>query len=227
MTAGFWYELKSRIFVALLLTTGSGVARAELGADVWAWLDVTVWKNEDSRFHLFSHQAMSDGRGPIVQLISPRFKHRVQPWLELGGGFSMLRIERGGGDESFFDQVRPELEFNPIIKLGKFWTLHFRNRVEMRWDRWSGEPRPRLRQRLQLTRTLQDIGPLAAFYFSNEWLEELDRGDWTENRAVPAGLTFKLTEKAAVDLFYMIRSFHLDSVWTTDHVFGVFLKLAL
>ncbi len=139
----------------------------------------------------------------------------------------MLRIERGGGDETFFDQVRPELEFNPIIKLGEFWTLHFRNRVEIRWDRWSGEPRPRLRQRLQLTRTLQDIGPLAAFYFSNEWLEELDRGDWTENRAVPVGLTFKLTEKAAVDLFYMIRSFHLDSVWTTDHVFGVFLKLAL
>ena len=215
------------LLMGLLLLFAPSRVKAELGADVWAWLDVTVWKNEDSRFHLFSHQAMADGRGPIVQLISPRFKHRVQPWLEWGVGLSMLRLERGGGDESFFEQIRPELELNPILQLGNNWTIHFRNRAEMRWDDWQGEPRPRMRHRLQVTRRLEDCGPLTAVYFSNEGLVELDRGDWTENRAVPVGTTFTMTPKAAVDFFYMIRSFRFDDGWTTDHVVGVFLKLTL
>ena len=227
MTSVFWNWTRVGLLLGLTLSFGPIHAKAELGADVWAWLDVTVWKNADSRFHLFSHQAMADGRGPIVQLISPRFKHRIQPWLELGTGFSMLRIERGGGDESVFDQVRPELECNPILQLGKCWTIHFRNRAEIRWNDWQGEPRPRMRHRLQVTRSLEDFGLVTAVYLSNEWLVELDRGDWTENRAVPVGMTFTITKKTAVDFFYMVRSFRFDDGWTSDHVVGVFLKLTL
>lgn len=227
VTNVFWNWTRTELVLGLTLAFGSIHAKAELGADVWAWLDVTVWKNADSRFHLFSHQAMADGRGPIVQLISPRFKHRIQPWLELGTGFSLLRIERGGGDESVFDQVRPEFECNPILQLGKSWTIHIRNRAEIRWNDWQGEPRPRMRHRLQVTRSLEDFGPVAAVYLSNEWLLELDRGDWTENRAVPIGMTFTITKKTAVDFFYMLRSFRFDDGWTTDHVVGVFLKLTL
>jgi hypothetical protein len=113
---------------------GPGSLRAELGTYVCAWLDVTVWKEGDMRFHVFSHQAMSAGRGPIVQLVSPRMRHRVQ-----------------------------------------------------------------------MTRKLDGWGSLTAVYFSNEWLIELDCGDWTENRLVPAGLTFAVTKQVA----------------------GVFLKLTL
>jgi hypothetical protein len=84
-----------------------------------------------------------------------------------------------------------------------------------------------MRHRLQFTRKLEGLGPLSGFYFSNEWLIELDRGDWTENRVVPAGMTFTLTKRATVDLFYMVRSFRFDDGWTTDHVAGVYLKLTL
>jgi hypothetical protein len=204
---------------------GGGV-RGEVGTDVWAWLDVTVWKVGETRFHVFSHQAMSEGRGPIVQLLSPRFKYRARPWLELGAGLSMLRIERAS-DGSFYDQGRPEVEVNPIVRLGDHWTMHLRNRAEMRWDEWEGEPRPRLRHRVQLTRKLDDWGPLVAVYFSDEWLVELDRGDWTENRLIPVGLTFAVTRQVAVDLFYMVRFFRGDEAWTNEQVAGVSLKLTL
>jgi hypothetical protein len=221
-----WSWRRSLVVIGVVWLAMGGGVRAEEGTDVWAWLDVTVWKEGETRFHVFSHQAMSEGRGPIVQLVSPRFKYRARPWLELGAGLSMLRIEREA-DGSFDDQVRPELEVSPIVRLGEHWTMHLRNRAEMRWDEWEGEPRPRLRHRVQLTRKLDDWGPLAAFYFSDEWLVELDRGDWMENRLIPVGLTFAVTKQVAVDLFYMVRFFRGDEAWTNEQVAGVSLKLTL
>jgi hypothetical protein len=202
------------------------VARGEVGADLWTWADVTYYEKGAFRAHLFAHQAAADGRGPIVQLVSPRVHYRVAPWLEVGAGFSMLRIENADSGE-FSDQQRPELEVNPGWNLGEDWKLAVRNRFEMRWDEQGGEPRPRGRHRLQLTRTLKDMGPLTAVYVSNEWLFEYDRGDWTENRVVPAGLTLRLNARASVDLFYMFRSFRFDEGWTNDHIAGVYLKLKL
>jgi hypothetical protein len=84
-----------------------------------------------------------------------------------------------------------------------------------------------MRHRLQVTRSVVDFGPVTAVYLSNEWVVELVRGDWAENRAVPVGITFTITKKTAVDFFYMVRSFRFDDGWTTDHVGGVFLKLTL
>jgi Protein of unknown function (DUF2490) len=202
-------------------------AKGEEGTDVWAWLDVTVWQEGDQRFHVFSHQAMADGRGAISQLVSPRFKYRAQPWLELGAGFSMLNLERRDSEESSYDQARPEMEVNPIWRLSEDWRLHFRNRVEVRWDEWGGEPRPRMRHRVQLTRDLDEWGPLVALYSSNEWLVELDRGDWTEDRWVPLGFSFEVTKGVVLDMFYMMRFFRGDDAWTDESVAGVFLKLSL
>jgi hypothetical protein len=74
---------------------------------------------------------------------------------------------------------------------------------------------------------LDEWGPLAAVYFSDEWLVELDRGDWTENRLIPVGLTFAVTKQVAVDLFYMVRFFRGDEAWANEQVAGVSLKLTL
>ncbi len=215
-------------FWLALLCAGSVCERAgaDEGADLWLWQDVTLWQQETTRFHWFFHEALEDGTTPSVLLTSPRLKHRPVSWLELGAGFSILRITRGEEQEGFFNQERPELEFNPMLNLGPHWRLHFRNRAEVRWNEWQGKPRPRWRHRLQFTRDLQDLGPLRAFYFSNEWLIEQDRGDWTENRLVPAGLSFRLSDSVGLDLFHMLRSFRFDDGWRHDHVAGVFLKLS-
>lgn len=204
-----------------------GSARADEGADLWLWQDVTLWQREGTRFHLFFHEALADGTTPSVFLASPRLKHRPAPWLELGAGFSLLRITRGEEGEGFFNQERPELEFNPMLDLGGHWRLHLRNRAEVRWNEWQGKPRPRWRHRLQLTRDIDGLGPVQAFYFSNEWLIEQDRGDWTENRLIPAALSFRLTESVSVDLWHMLRSFRFDGGWTHDHVIGMLLRVSL
>lgn len=214
----------SRVAAALLMMAGA--VRGEIGADVWTWLDVTWLQKGAWRHHVFMHQAVEDGRGPIVQLISPRVKYRVTPWLEAGAGFSWLRIENEATGE-WVPQWRPELELNPEWKLDGGWRWSLRNRLESRWDDGGGKPRPRGRHRLQLTRDLQDCGCLTAVYASNEWLFEYDRGDWVENRAVPLGVALRISAEASVDFFYMARSFRRDDGWTTDHIAGVFLKVRL
>jgi len=227
LTEGSMMRLKAWVMVmAVFLVSRGGLARAEIGADLWTWLDITYWQEGPTRLHLFSHQAISEGEGPIVQLISPRVKHRALPWLELGAGLSALRIQNLLTQE-FADQVRPEIEVSPLLKLGEAWEIHFRNRGEIRWDDWGGKPRPRLRHRLQVTRRLTGLGPLTAAYFSNEWLIEFDRGDWVENRLVPAAISLRLTEWAVVDFFFMQRSFRFDDGWRSDQIAGVFLKLQL
>ena len=211
------------VFLAALIM---GTARGEIGADVWTWMDITWLQQGAWRHHLFMHQAAEDGRGPIIQLISPRVKYRVAPWLEAGAGFSWLRIENAATEE-WVPQWRPELELNPELKLESGWRWTLRNRLESRWDDGGGKPRPRGRHRLQATRDLKDCGPLSAVYASNEWLFEYDRGDWVENRAVPLGVTLRLTAGSSLDFFYMARSFRRDDGWTSDHIAGVFLKVRL
>ncbi len=218
--------LRNNGLLFLVLVWLGGAARADEGAHLWLWQDLTLWKQEDTRLHLFFHEALADGTTPAVFLASPRLKHRPVPWLELGAGFSLLRLAGGEESDDFYHQERPELEFNPMLELGQHWRLHLRNRAEVRWSEWRGKPRPRWRHRLQLTRDLEGLDPLRAFYFSNEWLIEQDRGDWTENRLVPLGVAFRVSTSLTVELFQMLRSFRFDDGWEHEHVTGVFLKVA-
>ena len=222
MRAAFWKWLVVASACGVVLT-----ARGDEGADLWLWQDVTYWQNEQTRAHVFLFEAFEEASAPTILMVSPRLKHRPLPWLECGAGFSLLRLTRGVPGEGVFNQERPELELNPLCNLGPHWRLHFRNRAEVRWEEWQGEPRPRLRHRLQFTRNLNGVGPLQSVFFSNEWLIELDRGDWTENRWVPVGLSFRLTDKLGLDLFHMVRSFRQDDGWRHDQVAGVFLKVRL
>jgi len=212
--------------VMFVLVLGLGELRAEIGADLWTWLDVTCWQEGPTRLYLFAHQAIEEGGGPTVQLISPRVKYRAASWLELGGGLSALRI-RSLLTEDYAPQLRPEIEVNPIWSFANGWELHLRNRGEIRWDDWGGKPRPRLRHRLQLTRRFKEWGPVQSIYCSNEWLIEFDRGDWVENRVVPGAVSIKLTDWAVMDWFFMYRSFRFDDGWRSDAIAGVFLKLKL
>jgi hypothetical protein len=201
-------------------------ARAETGSDLWTSVDMTYFEKGAFRAHLFLHQLAEEGRGPVVQLVSPRLKYKVQPWLELGAGFSILRLENSVS-EDFSNQCRPEIELNPTLRMGESWKLGVRNRFEVRWNEGGGKPRPRSRHRLQLTRTIAGAGPLTAIFASNEFLFEYDRGEWTENRIVPGGATLRLSKWASMDLFYMVRSTQADRTWSHDHIAGVILKLTL
>ena len=199
------------------------VRAVDAGNEMWNWVNLDLVTTGQWRFHLYLDQRLAQHRGSYIQLASPRLKYRVHPNLDLGLGLSLLHIERGDSND-FFPQPRSEVEINPRWSWGDHWRFHMRNRWEMRWNDWEGKARHRSRHRLQVAYDLSETGFFKGFYTNNEWFIEYDRDSWTENRWIPLGLSFRLSEAMTLHLFYMQRGFHTSGRWTQDHVAGSFLN---
>ena len=62
-------------------------------------------------------------------------------------------------------------------------------------------------------------------FASNEWLFDLHRSQWSENRVVPVGLSFKTGKRTDLDLFYMIVSTRTPAEWRHESVIGTYLRV--
>lgn len=63
-------------------------------------------------------------------------------------------------------------------------------------------------------------------YANNEFFWDIDSKDYSENRAIPVGLQFKLTTALDFNLFYMIQSLHTARAqsWRSNHIIGTHLN---
>jgi hypothetical protein len=205
-----------------LLLAAPALTRA---AEWWAWSSLELWRQDQNSASLFMGNRLDADDGAYVQIISPRFKRAVLPWLDAGLGLSLLSIENTiTGDR--FSQFRPELELNPRFTLNDHLQLEWRNRLECRQNEGQSFTLHRSRHRLQLGLTLpHPIGPLTRVFISNEWLSNLDRMQQGENRLVPLGVTFKLTDRSQLDLFYMVFSTRTDAQWQHESVIGTYWRV--
>ncbi len=208
----------------LLSLLGAGLVRAD---EWWAWTSIEFWRADRAKAWLFVGNRLDTQDGPYVQIISPRFKYEVLPWLDIATGQSVLSIENVRTEERT-TQWRPELELNPHFQLGSQLSVELRNRMEWRWNEGESFTTHRSRHRVQFGYSLrQPIGPLSRVFANNEWIIDLHRHQWAENRVVPAGLTFHLGKDADLDVFYMILSSHTPAHWRHESVLGTFLRLRL
>lgn len=208
------------LLLAFLLPTLS------LQADEWwAWSTVDLYRSPPWTAGLFLGNRADTEDGSYVQIVSPRAKYAILPWLDLGLGLSALSIENPN-THFRYGQLRPELEINPKFDLTKDLRLEWRNRMEWRKNEDAALTTHRTRHRLQLGWTLPEpIGPLTRLFISNEFLADLHRGEWTENRLVPLGLTFKLGKNTDLDLFYLVFSTHPQKKWNHESVLGTYLRV--
>lgn len=208
------------LFLGILLTT------LPLKADEWwAWTMLELNRTEASNTGIFLGNRLDAEDGAYVQIVSPRHKQQLLPWLDAGIGLSLLSIV-GGTEQERFWQFRPELELNPHIQLSEHLRLELRNRMEWRWNERADITVHRSRHRLQLGwRLPTPVGPLTRLFVSNEWLSDLHRGQWWENRAVPLGLTFQTSAKTDLDVFYMIFSSRQQALWHHESVLGTYLRV--
>lgn len=191
----------------------------------WAWTMLDFYRKPPWTAGLFMGNRADTEDGSYVQIVSPRVKYAALPWLDLGLGLSTLSIENPNTHHRY-EQLRPELEINPKFDLTKHLRMEWRNRMEWRWNEDAALTTHRSRHRLQLGWTLpQPLGPLTRMFASNEWLMDLHRGQWTENRLVPIGLTLKLGENTDLDCFYMIGSNRAKSAWKHESVLGTYLRI--
>lgn len=191
----------------------------------WAWSMLEFYRKPPWTAGLFMGNRADTEDGSYVQIVSPRVKHATLPWLDLGLGLSTLSIENPDTHHRR-GQLRPELEINPKFDLTKHLRLEWRNRMEWRWNENAAFTTHRLRHRPQFAWTLpQPLGPLTRVFASNEWLIDLHRAQWTENRLVPLGLTFRLSSNADLDCFYMIDSTRAKTLWKHESVLGTYLRI--
>ena len=200
-------------------------AQALLADEWWAWSALEFWRSADSKAWLFLGNRLDTEDGSYVQIASPRFKHGVLPWLDVGAGLSLLSIENTRTDVRA-GQFRPELEINPHLDLSEHLAVEWRNRMEWRWNEGQSFTTHRSRHRLQIGWALpRPVGPLTRLFASNEFLIDLHRRQWVENRLVPLGLTIRTGPRADLDLFYMIFSSRAQSQWRQESVVGTYLRL--
>jgi hypothetical protein len=191
----------------------------------WAWTNVDYYRKPPWTGSVFMGNFADEVDGSYAQMVSPRVKYAASSWLDLGLGLSMLRLENIATHDRY-DQLRMELEINPHYDLTKHLRLDWRNRLEWRENQGAASTSNRSRHRLQFAYTLpQPLGPLTRIFASDECLMDLHLRRETENRLVPLGLTFKLTDSMDFDLFYMIDSKRTKTVWKHESVLGTYLRV--
>lgn len=217
--------VRSRI-LALLLASLFG-APSLLADEWWAWSSIEFWRESKARAWLFLGNRYDFEDGAYIQIASPRFRYEALPWLGLATGQSVLSIENTRtGDR--FTQWRPELEINPHYEPVPSLSIELRNRMEWRWNEGQSFTSSRTRHRLQATWTLpHPIGPLTRIFVSDELLSDVHRHQWSENRLIPAGLTFKLGPRTDLDVFYMIFASRAQPHWRRESILGTFLRIRL
>ncbi|MBK8092625.1 MAG: DUF2490 domain-containing protein [Verrucomicrobiaceae bacterium] len=191
----------------------------------WAWSWLEFWQQPGRSAGVFLANREDSEDGSYTQLVSSRYKQELLPWLDMGIGLSVLNLENTVSNERHW-QLRPELELNPHLELTPHLRIDWRNRMEWPWNEEESLKAGRFRHRIQLGWTLpHSIGPWTRFFISNEWLVNLGRGQWTENRVVPLGLTFKAGKRTDLDVFYMINSTMPKETWIHESVIGTYLRV--
>lgn len=191
----------------------------------WAWTMLEMYRRDAWTGGVFLVNRLDSEDGAYVQMVSPRLKYQATSWLDLAAGLSMLSIENTKTHDRHL-QFRPELETNFKFDLSPYLRLENRNRLEWRQNEGTGLTTHRARHRLQAARTFpKPVGAWNRVFLSNEWLFDLHRGEWTENRLVPLGLTFKTSAHTDLDLFYMIDSTLVADSWHHESVLGTYLRV--
>ncbi len=210
-----------RLLLTLLSLFLPLVAQAD---EWWAWSNVDYYRKPPWTGSVFMGNFADEVDGSYAQMVSPRVKYAASQWLDLGLGLSMLRLENIATHDRYA-QLRPELEINPHYDLQQV-RLDWRNRMEWRENQGASSTANRTRHRLQLAWTLpQPLGPLIRIFASDECLMDLHLRRSTENRFIPLGLTFKLTDSMDLDLFYMIDSKRTKTTWKNESVLGTYLRV--
>lgn len=209
----------------LLFIAGLVLHQPAAADEWWAWGWLEVWQRPGQSVGVFLANRDDIEDGAWVQQVAPRYRFTLTPWLDSALHLSLLNIEDITSNERHW-QLRPELELNPHYELGPHLRIDWRNRMEWRWNERESLKQSRFRHRLQLGWALPpSFGPWTRLFVSNEWLVNLDRGQWTENRVVPLGLTFKTGARSELDLFYMIVSTQPEETWRHESVLGTYLRV--
>ena len=190
----------------------------------WSRLSVGLWSSERWSLDLYSEGRLSEDASHLSGVfVGPRLAYRLHPNLSLAMAAKRIDTDRVSDLDGRF-----ELEVAPRFEISDRWQFDSRHRFEVfHFEQRSDSYR--FRHRLRWTRTLgRSRGPEERFrywsrlFFSNEvfHLEGEWPGDIRENRFVPLGGRWQISERSSVDLFVVLRSRETPGEWVHENVVG-------
>ncbi len=214
-------------FTALCLPMTSVPCQADTIDDFQAWLGVNTvfWTQDQGKWNLsfwVEARFRDNVSEPLGYFAGPGAHIRAHKNLDLGLAARFILFKAEPDD---LELVRYQFAVTPHFQLSRNTRLRFRNRAE--WFTSKGDIlRTRMRHRIRLIWPVHDMGPLVAVYASEEIL--YNWGEWklNQNRFIPLGLVWKLSEHTRLSTFYMMqyiqsRSFNIHAlgataIWTLD-----------
>jgi hypothetical protein len=196
-------------------------------SDEGSWNSVTVKWLDTKYVDLVSMGQLRFNRD-LSELGGYVLSQRVvaDPWegWTLGVGYSFVPF-RGGSRKPWIDQHRMEFEATPRWQLTERVAFSARTRLELRWVE-NQEFSQRLRERPAFAIAMKNWDPLEDIFFSNEFFFDFNGNSFSQNRWVPAGLTFKLNAQSKLKLYYQLWSLKSGGSWSHSHVLGTVVSFA-
>jgi len=225
-------EVKGRFLVSLLVLgwffgVMEGPCALLLADDFGTWngIYIRMLNTEHVDLVTLSHARLYDESSELHQyFISQRLVYDAHPNLQTGVNYTHLSI-RSDNQFDFTGQHRMELVLTPRWDATEKLKLELRNWLELRWiDRLPG-PRLRSRHRLGMRYKLSGMGRLTALYAHNEFFFDYHAHQWNQNRFVPIGLRFRLTDKTGLSVHYMMQSNLRSHQWKNTHLLGTTISI--
>ncbi len=194
----------------------------------WSQYTVALHDGEQIDLNLFFDFRFDHNAGNNdLNLASLQAKYDFIENISFGTNYTYIldkKYSSSSGNSEYFYQHRLELEANPYYKIGDWLKFDNRNRVEFRWIEDNGSYNTRSRHRLRFTLPLvKDLLPKQdGIYMDSEFFYNYAEHTYDENRSVPLGVKFKLSDQLGLSLFYMVRSQKSSSSgeWTTSQILG-------
>lgn len=206
------------------------VAAASDDFQYWSRYTLKTFSNEQFEISTYGDiRLFEDASTDGLYLVSERLKYRWFRHLDLGINYTYLeqRVKDAKtGTEEFKYHHRAELEVNPHWDIGDWLKINTRNRLEFRWIEDKGSDNIRLRHLVELEFPIKGREPIKSFYLNNEFFYDFQEGQYTQNRAIPIGIKFKINEKVSFQVFYMIQSQKGASDWSSNQVVGTHLVVS-
>ncbi len=187
----------------------------------WQTLGINFYEDDNWRIKGAAQTRLFDDSKFLgVWLLAPTVQYKLHPNLDIGGTYLLEDVRAEAGD----DYTRLHILW---LHLSPHWNLSEKTKFSMRHlagyraieshdNYWVS------RHLFALDYKLEGCGRMVGVGIDTEVFYNYDTSRICENRFRPAKLTFKLTERAKLQLYFMLQSkrFGKSSSWENAYVFG-------
>lgn len=212
-----------QVFLSLILLLCSPlcVHGKECYSEYWQQFFWKMWEKDPFRIGTYIKiDSGNDFKNVRSMQFNEQFQWRVSKNLALEVHYTYVHGRYVVPGSLWRWQRRVELEANGSFTLFGDCLVDTRNRLEIRRLQRDPKIRYRFRQRTMFIVPLEAKRIFKSFSVFNELFYNISIERVTEDRLCPFRLTFSLTDKVDMDLFFLIYFIDINSSWKKSAVFG-------